>query len=147
MLAESDWRPRWDAASPAYERKISTFARTHFTKIPGYGQDDLESELREVLWHCVQRYDPNEGATFNTFFWQSAKNRFADLVKAAFRKKRQANVHTESLDTEAVRYAIEQRLTSPAAEDYLEAVGAVQERFRSLPRRRQRQIMEELGDA
>ena len=145
MTEAAIWQPRWDAAEPAYRRKIRTYSRQHFTSIPGFGQDDLESQLLEVLWKCVQSYDPDNGATFNTFFWQAVRNRYTDLIRSAFRKKRGANVHTVSLDVEAVRQAIEQRMTEPDGEEYMLALGEVRERFRNSSRRRQQRILDDLS--
>ena len=149
LLDATVWQPRWEAAKPAYDRKIRTYARQHFTSIPGFGQDDLESELLEVLWRCVQNYDPHSGATFNTFFWQAVHNRYTDLIKAAFRKKRQSDIGCVSLDVAAVREAVEERvgkmIAVPSPEDYLMALSTVQERFRNLSRQRQDRIVEDLS--
>lgn len=95
------------------------------------GQQDLEVELQEVLFLTCNAYDPNNGATYNTFFWQAVKNRVIDLKKSAFRQKRKANAYTDSLDEEALRYAVEEATAHPSAEDEILARITVTERFRS----------------
>lgn len=122
---------RFDLAYPAYTRKIATFSRIHAREVPGFDKSDLETELQEILWLVCEIYDPNKGATFNTLFWQSANNRLKDLKKSANRQKRAANLYTESLDVSAVRYAVEQMIQNPSAEDEILARVTVSERFNS----------------
>lgn len=145
MLEPALVQSRWETAEVAYRGKIRAYSHCHWAKIPGFGQDDLANELLEVLWLCVQGYDPDNGATFNTYFWQAVHNRFADLVKHAFRKKRGADVHQVSLDVDAVRQAIEERTSTDGGEEFMMAVSSVQERFCSLTPRRQRRILQDLS--
>lgn len=118
-------------AQPAYERRIKSFARKNFRTLPGQEQQDLEAELVEVLWLCCVKYDPNNGACFNTFFWQSAKNRFLDLHKAASRKMRVGDYQRVSLDVDAVQRAVYEMLGDASAEDEVMAMETVRERYRS----------------
>jgi hypothetical protein len=122
---------KFELAYPKYVKKIQTYARGEFHLVPGYGPEELEAELLEILWLACERYDPNRGATFNTCFWQFAKNRVVDLKRSAFRKKRVANLNAETLEDEAVRFAVEERLLRSSAEDEALARLAVVERFRS----------------
>lgn len=120
---------RFDLAYPAYTRKIATYSRIHAKELPGFDPGDLEVELQEILWLVCEAYDPNRGATFNTLFWQSANNRLKDLRKSAGRHKRAANLNTESLDVEAVRFVVEHMMTGPSAEEEILARVTVSERF------------------
>lgn len=122
---------RFEAAQPAYRYRIKSFARGNFTALPGIEQQDLEAELVEVLWLCCTKYDPANGACFNTYFWQAAKNRFLDLHKAASRKMRAGDYERVSLDAESVREAIYEMLEHPSAEEEFLALESVRERFRT----------------
>lgn len=90
-----------------FGRKIRTFARNSFYKLPGYDVSDVEQELRVVLWDCVQTYNPDKGATFNTYFQQCAHNKIASLIRFAQAKTRVANTMTITLEDDAVRYVVE----------------------------------------
>lgn len=131
MLSAEALNYRFELAFPAYERKIRTFSRVHFKSVPGFGVDDLESEVYEVLLAVCEGYDPDSGATFNTYFWQSALNRLKDLKKAAFRQKRAVNMNTVSLDEDSVRYVVESMNESPSVEEEFFARITVTERFDS----------------
>lgn len=120
---------RFDFARPSYNKKIRTFSRLNFAKIPGFDQDDLEVELWESLWIACKTYDPFQGATFNTYFWYLAKRKFADLIKHAFTQKRQSNIYTSSLDIEAVKVAVSELLLDPSAEEEVFARMKVRERL------------------
>lgn len=130
-MAAIEMDARFESAYPHYERKIRTYSRVHFSSIPGFDQDDLEAELQEVLWLACQRYDPNRGATFNTCFWEFVKNRVIDLKKFAFRQKRQANLFTETLASDAVRAVVEEMTLQGSAEEEALARITVVERFHS----------------
>lgn len=91
---------RFEAAQVEYKSKIKTFARSAYKQLPGHSVEDVEQELLVVLWRCVQNYDPNKGATFNTLFQGSARNRIISLVRFASSQKRFAEVI--SLDTTAL---------------------------------------------
>jgi DNA-directed RNA polymerase specialized sigma24 family protein len=109
---------KWAAAYAAYARKIKTFARNSYRAIPGYSQEDVEQELLEVLWWCTFDYHPNNGATFNTFFQTSARNRIASLIRFANTAKRgSGEVQTTSLDIEELRDAIEETFACESVED------------------------------
>jgi len=120
---------RFDLARPQYDRKIRTYSRIHFHKVPGFEQADLEIELYEVLWIACRTYNPDKGAAFNSYFWSLVHRRFADLIKFAFRKSRMSNIHTVSLDVEAVRTAIEETLSDASAEEEVLARISVQDRI------------------
>lgn len=130
-VSEPIWQHRFTAAQPAYRFRIKAFARKNFRALPGLEQQDLEAELVEVLWLACMKYDPNNGACFNTFFWQSAKNRFLDLHKAASRKMRVGDYDRVSLTQESVQRAVYEMLEDASAEDEVMARITVRERFRS----------------
>jgi RNA polymerase sigma factor (sigma-70 family) len=106
---------RWDAAQRAYRGKIRTFARNSVRQLPGYEVADVEQELLVVLWQCVEKYDPNRGASFNTLFQGSARNKIISLIRRYSTQSRKALVM--SLDEEAVRTVIEDTLSTSSAED------------------------------
>jgi len=106
---------KWELAQAAYAGKVRTFARNSHDSIPGYDQDDVEQELLIVLWECTVAYDPNKGASFNTYFQQSAKNRVISLIRHASTKSRSAVV--VSLGIEAVAAAVDECLAITSAED------------------------------
>lgn len=97
---------KWAAAYKAMRNKIKTFARGSYRQLPGYSQEDLEQELLIVLWECVQHYDPNRGARFNTFFQQSMRNRIISLVRRSNTKSRTAII--VYLAEEAVQSAVDE---------------------------------------
>lgn len=102
-------------------------ARQRFRSIPGYDADDMESELWEVLFLAVTKYDPNKGASFKTFYDNLVNNRMRDLVRHAFRDVRKANTHCAYLEVEDVRYAVEMMTSEPSAEEEMMALAAVRE--------------------
>lgn len=93
---------KWDAAFRAFQAKIKTFARNSYYTVPGFTAADMEQELLEVLWWCVFDYDPGKGATFNTFFQTSARNRISTLKRAATAVKRGSGVDASYLEEEAL---------------------------------------------
>lgn len=76
-------------------------------------------------------YDPNHGATFNTFFWTLAERRILDLHKAASRQKRVGDYLRVDLEAESVRDMVSEIALSASAEDEALARIAVREVFRS----------------
>lgn len=106
---------KWAASQAAFAGKITTFARNSYHQVPGFSQEDMEQELLEVLWWCTFDYDPNRGATFNTFVQTSFKNRIGTLIKHANAQKRAAE--WVSLDIEAVAAVVEQGNPIMSAED------------------------------
>lgn len=129
---------RWAEAEPAYRSRIALMAKAARSDIPGFDQDDYESELLEVLWLACVRYSPNSGANFNTFFNLLANNRRRDLVRAAWRDSRKANNHSEAIDNDDVRSYIESANSVDSSEEYALALMAVGERLqtRTVKRRR-----------
>lgn len=122
---------RFDLALPKYRRKIRTFSAIHTRDVPWSDYDDIQSEILEVLYLACCGYDPNCGASFNTYFWQAAINRLKDLKKSAFRQKRLANLNAASLDDESVREVVEELTMHGSPEEHLLARISVAERFDS----------------
>lgn len=106
---------KWAAAQAAFRNKIHTFAVNSYRQIPGYSVEDMEQELMEVLWWCTFDYDPHRGATFNTFFQSSARNRISSLIRYSNAKRRKAD--WVSLEEEDVRSAVESLLARNVVED------------------------------
>lgn len=77
-------------AKKAYEDKIKTFSRNSYYVVPFFTPADMEQELLLVLWNCVFEYHPRNGATFNTFWTQCARNRIVTLSRASLAIKRQS---------------------------------------------------------
>lgn len=106
---------QWDAALERYKGTIRTFARNFIGQIPYNSVEDLEQELRVVLWRCIKNYDPNRGASFNTLFQGSAKNHLISMVRTANTKGRTGIVC--SLDVEAIAAAVDDFISTEAAEE------------------------------
>lgn len=114
-----DLSVRFTAAQPAYKARIKSFAAKNFRTIPGFEKQDLEAELLEVLWLACMKYDPDNGACFNTFFWTCANRRFLDLHKAASRQRRVGDYKRVWLEADSVREAIAEFCESSAEEEAL----------------------------
>lgn len=115
QITKEEVSSRFEAAQVAYQKKIRTIAHWNFQKGPGFARQDLEQELLVVLWRCVQNYDPNIGASFNTLFTGSARNRIVSLIRHATTQKRVAVL--TSLEEEGIQLAIDRVLNEPSAED------------------------------
>lgn len=106
---------KWDLAYKRYRGTMNTFARNFVNQIPGHDEDDLVSVLHEVLWKCIENYDPERGASFNTLFQGSAQRRLISMVRTANTKKRTAVL--VSLDVEETAAAIDEAMSDESAED------------------------------
>lgn len=126
-MASSTDLSNFEKAQLAYRGTIRTFARNSTYQLPGFDLDDIESELLVVLWRCVLNYDPNKGASFNTLFQGSARNRIIGLIRKAETIKRKAI--WINLDDEAVRAAVDERLQVGSAEDSALAMIEIKERL------------------
>lgn len=115
QLSKEEVSSRFEAAQVAYAKKISTFAYFNHTKIAGFSQEDLQQEMLIVLWHCVAAYDPDKGATFNTLFTGSARNRLVSLIRQATAQRRSAVM--TSLEADGVQKAIDELLSTASAEE------------------------------
>lgn len=75
---------------------------------------DLESEMYEVLYKCVMKYDPDKGATFNTFLWQGVYNRFRTILRTNSADKRSSMIEIPfdpiSDPSEFVDHSVEQAI-------------------------------------
>lgn len=96
----------FELALTDYLPKIRTWGRKSYRSLPGYDLDDFVNEMTEVLWTCVKRYNPNNGAKFNTFFWNCAKNRLVSLQRHYAAKKRAAEV--VFLDPETFAHVVDE---------------------------------------
>lgn len=106
----------FECAQVAYAPKIRTYARKVWRFIPGYEQQDVEGELLEVLWKCTEKYNPDNGANFNTFFWRSAKNRTISIERHAKAMKRFAE--WVQLDPDVFAFVVDQVIEDFSAEEY-----------------------------
>lgn len=127
-----DWADRFMKAQPVYRKKIQRFSRNRaaLRLIPGYDQSDWENDLLEVLWRACCSYDPDKGASFNTYFWRMTNNHQISLHRKAASQKRVGDYERISLDEEEVREVISELRTDPSAEDEYLARITVRERFR-----------------
>ena len=125
MLVDLTPEEKWQAAYLQYRGKVRTFARNSYRQIPGHTVEDLEQEILMVLWKCTTNYDPNRGASFNTLFQGSAKNRIISLIRHHSTKGRTGV--TISLAEEAVSRAVDEFLASDSAEDRALRIMEVQE--------------------
>lgn len=106
----------FERAQVMYEPKINTFTAKVWKHIPGYEQQDLDGELLEVLWRCTERYHPDAGGNFNTFFWRSAKNRTISIERHAKALRRSAE--WVRLDPDVFVLVVDEILSDFSAEDY-----------------------------
>lgn len=102
-------------------------ARQTFGTIPDMRIEDLQQEFYEVLFIACMKYDPNKGAKFTTFFRDLIRNRIGHLRQYAYAKKRQSNLHLESLTDEAVAWAVEEATAASSAEEDVMALITVRE--------------------
>lgn len=106
-----------------YRGTISTFARRSAHKLPDLDQEDIEQELYIVLWKCVENYDPDRGASFNTLFQGSAHNRIITLIRHYETVMRKPKQNLFRLDAEDVSAAVSAMMpTAASAEDWYIAV-------------------------
>lgn len=116
----------FEMAQDKYAPKIRTFAESAWRFLPGYGREDLEAEMLEVLWICTQGYHPDRGAQFSTYFWTAAKRRLISIRRFLGAKKRAAEwVH---LDGDALAAAVDEILQEFSAEEYAIAFETIEER-------------------
>ena len=102
---------KFELAEGALKRDITAWSHSRWHYLPGLTREDLEQEIKMVLWTAVQTYDPAKGAKFGTYFRRLRDHKYADLVKAASRDKRQSEVGWSDLETaEAISVEL-----SPAA--------------------------------
>lgn len=110
------------AAQVAFDSKLDTHIRTLLPHLSGhdrsYDAEDVKQELLAVLWKCVEGYDPDRGAKFNTFAWRSIQNRSASMVREVTAAKRTAIGGVVSLDVEAIGIAVDEMLSIDSAEDF-----------------------------
>lgn len=123
---------RFEQAQRHYRKRIKAVSQRNFRTLPGFDQQDLESEMLEVLWQCCNLYDPDNGACFNTFFWTCWNRKFLDLHKHASRKMRVGDYDRVWLDDEATRGVIENFLDASAEDEALARIH-VQELARIRP--------------
>lgn len=127
MAAPSFDTSNFEQAQVAFRGTIRTFARNCVHQLPGFAQEDIEQELLMVLWLCVQKYDPNKGASFNTLFQGCARNKVISLVRSAQTQKRKAL--WVNLDAEAVAQEVEMRMSVGSAERSYLALEEIRERL------------------
>lgn len=121
-------RNRFEQAERAFRGTIRTFAYNCVKQLPDMDLDDISQELLTVLWRCVQNYDPDRGASFNTLFQGCARRHVIGLVRAANVQKRGKGRIT-SLDPEAFALAVEQMSTEGSAEDWYFALAEHGDKF------------------
>jgi DNA-directed RNA polymerase specialized sigma24 family protein len=107
---------RFELAQPKFRKKIRTFCSKNYRRLPGLERQDLEGEMLEVLWLACMKYDPDQGAGFNTFFWTCAQRRLMDLHKAANRQMRSGDFHWVWLESESIADFINELLEASAEE-------------------------------
>jgi RNA polymerase sigma factor (sigma-70 family) len=118
----------FEQAQVAYAGTIRTFARNCVNQLPGYDIEDIEQELLVELWKCVQKYDPNKGASFNTLFQGCARNKVITLLRHVNTKGRKATI--VYLEDEAVAAAVAEVEGTMSAEDI--ALGRLEARDAAL---------------
>jgi len=106
LVPEHSFEEKWELAQRRYKGTIRTFARNCVHQLPNMDMEDIEQELLVVLWKAVLNYDPDKGASFNTLFQGSARNRCISLIRTASTKSRTGI--SVSLDEEAVAAAVEE---------------------------------------
>jgi len=109
---------RFEASVVEYRGTIRTFARNSVRQLPSMDIEDIEQELLMVLWKCVQNYDPSRGASFNTLFQGSAKNKIIGLIRHYSTKKRNGDYLLTSINTDEMSAVIESMHKDGSAEDW-----------------------------
>lgn len=115
LVPDHPFEVKWELAQKRYRKTIRTFARNFVNQLPGFDIEDVEQELLMMLWKCVNNYDPNRGASFNTLFQGTALRRCISLVRTANTKGRKGV--TVSLDVEAIGQAVNDYFSEDSAED------------------------------
>lgn len=134
------------AAQLAFDKKLDTHVRALLPHVSGhdrsYEADDIKQELLAVLWKCVESYDPDRGAKFNTFAWRSIQHRSTSMIREVTAAKRTAKGGVVSLDVEAIGIVVDEMLSHDSAEDHAMANLLVLRRLESgedeAPRRTRR---------
>lgn len=111
---------RFEAAQVSYKRTIRTFARNCVHQLPDMDIEDIEQELLVILWKACVNYDPDRGASFNTLFQGSARNRVISLVRHYNTKGRKGLV--VSLSDEDIAAAVADLHADGSAEDWYLAI-------------------------
>lgn len=107
---------KFEAAESQYARKIRTFARNARHQLPKMEIEDIEQELRVVLWKTVEKYDPNKGASFNTLVQGNFKNRIISMIRSENTDKRRISASTEAVDEVALTNAVNAAFEGASAE-------------------------------
>lgn len=109
----------FELAQRAFTGKIRTYAYQAAIDLAGkdrhFDQADIEQELLCVLWRCTETYDPNNGATFNTFVQVSFRRAIASMIRYITAIKRSGHVVTL---TEGALEEAGARFSDASAEDY-----------------------------
>jgi DNA-directed RNA polymerase specialized sigma24 family protein len=116
---------KFELAQAMYAPKIRTFSEKSFRFLPGYERQDLEADMLEVLWLCVQSYDPDKGARFSTLFWTAAKRRLISIRRRFGAQKRSAE--WVILNGDELAAAIDSVISEFSAEDYAVAFLSLRE--------------------
>jgi RNA polymerase sigma factor (sigma-70 family) len=130
---------RFALAQVEYAGKIKTAARNSYFKIPSYSADDMEQELLVVLWESVEMYDPDRGATFNTFFWMRARQKIG-MLDRHWNGMKMRKATLVSLEVEAVAAAVEDAVEHMSAEDSALLRMEVQKRIEKLSPQERRKL-------
>lgn len=130
---------RFELAHVAWRGKIASYARNALrganqghargVYIENMDAEEIEQELLSVLWKCVQSYDPDSGATFNTFAQRAFQNQIVSLARKSSAKVRKPTGQVVSLDVEEVRAAIDAYRSAASSEEEFFALRMVEERL------------------
>lgn len=58
----------------------------YINKMQGYNYEDLEQRIDIQLLRCIRNFDPNKGAKFSTYFYNSAKYEIYRIYNKSVRK-------------------------------------------------------------
>lgn len=137
-----------------YKNGIGKFCRLYHRNV-GMEVADLESEMYAVLHKCVESYDPDKGATFNTLMWNAIYNRFRTIIRYNGAGKRagheilvdmqfdqssvEGDMSTSDYAQLGISKAVEALTAEASTEDAYLALELVRERMKS-PTSRRRMI-------
>jgi DNA-directed RNA polymerase specialized sigma24 family protein len=130
LTSAAEAENRWESAYPAYRTRIRRIARAESRFVPGYDSDEYEAELLSVLWSACNKYNPNMGANFSTFFARLVSNLRRDLLRAAFADIRRANISKEAIPDESTFSEwLDSTMQDYSAEEYVMAVESLKDRI------------------
>jgi RNA polymerase sigma factor (sigma-70 family) len=106
---------------------------TKYNKVKGYDPDDLAQDLRMLLIHCVEHFDPTRNVKFKTYFIKSSLNYIYKMQKKYY------NYYSNQIDiigqnkNSSFEEALDSYYIRDIEEDYLSLIPDILDRLKKLP--------------